>query len=87
MLLERGEVVLKTGQLVGAACRREGTGEREQNNALAFEEVFAGFVFPAEGVVAFDAFVAHARFEGDVGNLNTGFHRVSLSRIGIFVGW
>src|SRR3546814_18029886 len=57
-------------ELVGRAGRREGAGQREQHHALALEVVVGGLVLPAEGIRAFDGFVAHAGTEGNGGKLS-----------------
>src|SRR3546814_12946293 len=64
--IELGEI----RELVGRAGRREGAGQREQHHALALEVVVGGLVLPAEGIRAFDGFVAHAGTEGNGGKLS-----------------
>src|SRR3546814_13322749 len=66
-------------ELVGRAGRREGAGQREQHHALALEVVVGGLVLPAEGIRAFDGFVAHAGTEGKGGKLSA----THMNQIGI----
>ena len=43
---------LVAGEMGGAAGGREGTGKREDDNALALEQVCRCYILPVEGIVA-----------------------------------
>ncbi len=53
-------------QVTGRARGREGTGQGEQGDPLAFENFVAGQVFPLERVGTFDGVLADPGLEGNV---------------------
>src|SRR3546814_13797270 len=57
--------------------RRESAGKRKDHNPLVAEEIARAHILPAEGVVTTNAFITHAGFKDNVGNL-TSKHIVLL---------
>ena len=60
-------LLLVSRKMRGGACRREGTGQRKQNDALSLEEVLGGQVLPVKRVLVI-ALDARARLEDDARN-------------------
>src|SRR3546814_19105407 len=51
--------------------RRESAGKRKDHNPLVAEEIARAHILPAEGVVTTNAFITHAGFKDNVGNLTS----------------
>src|SRR3546814_6906875 len=58
--------------------RRESAGKRKDHNPLVAEEIARAHILPAEGVVTTNAFITHAGFKDNVGNLTSKIGRAHV---------